>query len=163
VISVAAGFPTTLNPVVQNGLIPVFVDVEVGTYNVDPKELERAIGPKTKAIFLAHTLGNPYDLDTVARLVKERGLWLIEDCCDALGSTYKGKMVGSFGHIATCSCAPYYDGRRRLRLHEGRDPRQGCALDPRLGSGLLLLGRREQYLREALLRAIWILAEGLRS
>jgi CDP-6-deoxy-D-xylo-4-hexulose-3-dehydrase len=106
VISVAAGFPTTLNPVVQNGLIPVFVDVEVGTYNVDPKELERAIGPKTKAIFLAHTLGNPYDLDTVARLVKERGLWLIEDCCDALGSTYKGKMVGSFGHIATCSFYP---------------------------------------------------------
>jgi len=106
VISVAAGFPTTLNPIIQNGMVPVFVDVELGTYNVDPKKLSAAIGPKTKAIFLAHTLGNPYDLDTVIELVKEHDLWLIEDCCDALGSKYKGKMVGSFGHIATCSFYP---------------------------------------------------------
>ena len=106
VVSVAAGFPTTLNPVIQNGMVPVFVDVEVGTYNIDPEQLERAIGPRTKAIFLAHTLGNPYDLDTVMRVVKDRGLWLIEDCCDALGSMYRGKMVGSFGHIATCSFYP---------------------------------------------------------
>jgi CDP-4-dehydro-6-deoxyglucose reductase, E1 len=106
VISVAAGFPTTLNPVIQNGLIPVFVDIDVGTYNVDVVQLERAIGPKTKAIFLAHTLGNPYDLDAIVRIVKERNLWFIEDCCDALGTTYRGKMVGSFGHIATCSFYP---------------------------------------------------------
>jgi len=106
VISVAAGFPTTLNPIIQNGMIPVFVDVDIGTYNADAVEIEKAISPKTKAIFLAHTLGNPYDLDAIMRLVKIHNLWLIEDCCDALGSTYKGKMVGSFGHIATCSFYP---------------------------------------------------------
>lgn len=106
VISVAAGFPTTVNPIIQNGMIPVFVDVEVGTYNIDVAQLERAIGPKTKAIFLAHTLGNPYDLDAIMRLVEKHGLWFVEDCCDALGSTYKGRMVGSFGHIATCSFYP---------------------------------------------------------
>lgn len=106
VISVAAGFPTTLNPIIQNGMVPVFVDVDIGTYNVNPYRLRNAIGPKTRAIFLAHTLGNPYDLDVVMELVKKHDLWLIEDCCDALGSTYKGKMVGSFGHIATCSFYP---------------------------------------------------------
>ena len=106
VISVAAGFPTTVNPIIQNGMIPVFVDVEVGTYNVDVAELEKAIGPKTKAIFLAHTLGNPYDLSAVMKLVEKHKLWLVEDCCDALGSEYKGRMVGSFGHIATCSFYP---------------------------------------------------------
>jgi Predicted pyridoxal phosphate-dependent enzyme apparently involved in regulation of cell wall biogenesis len=106
VISVAAGFPTTVNPIIQNGLVPVFVDVEVGTYNINPDLLKQAIGPKTKAIFLAHTLGNPYNLDVVMELVKKHELWFIEDCCDALGSTYKGKMVGSFGHIATCSFYP---------------------------------------------------------
>jgi CDP-6-deoxy-D-xylo-4-hexulose-3-dehydrase len=106
VIAVAAGFPTTLNPIIQNGMIPVFVDVEIGTYNVDVVELEKAIGPKTKAIFLAHTLGNPYDLDAIMRLVEKHDLWLVEDCCDALGSIYKGRMVGSFGHIATASFYP---------------------------------------------------------
>jgi CDP-6-deoxy-D-xylo-4-hexulose-3-dehydrase len=106
VISVAAGFPTTLNPVIQNGMVPVFVDVEVGTYNINPEELKKAIGPKTRTIFLAHTLGNPYDLEVVMDLVNEHDLWLVEDCCDALGSTYKGRMVGTFGHIATCSFYP---------------------------------------------------------
>jgi CDP-6-deoxy-D-xylo-4-hexulose-3-dehydrase len=106
VISVAAGFPTTLNPIIQNGMVPVFVDIEIGTYNVDPEALKAAIGPKTKAIFLAHTLGNPYNLDVVMELVKKHDLWLIEDCCDALGSKYRGKLVGSFGHIATCSFYP---------------------------------------------------------
>lgn len=106
VISVAAGFPTTVNPVIQNGMIPVFVDVEIGTYNADVAEIEKAIGPKTKAIFLAHTLGNPYDLDAIMKIVRQYDLWLIEDCCDALGSMYKGRMVGSFGHIATCSFYP---------------------------------------------------------
>lgn len=106
VISVAAGFPTTVNPIIQHGMVPVFVDVNIGTYNIDVAELEKAIGPKTKAIFLAHTLGNPYDIDAVMHLVKKHDLWFIEDCCDALGSTYKGRMVGSFGHIATCSFYP---------------------------------------------------------
>jgi CDP-6-deoxy-D-xylo-4-hexulose-3-dehydrase len=106
VISVAAGFPTTVNPIIQHGMVPVFVDVDIGTYNINLKQLKQAIGPKTKAIFLAHTLGNPYDLDTIVDLVKKHNLWFIEDCCDALGSTYKGKNVGSFGHIATCSFYP---------------------------------------------------------
>jgi CDP-4-dehydro-6-deoxyglucose reductase, E1 len=106
VISVAAGFPTTVNPIIQNGMIPVFVDVDIGTYNIDPEGLRQAIGPKTKAIFLAHTLGNPYNLDVVMELVKKHDLWFVEDCCDALGSTYKGRKVGTFGHIATCSFYP---------------------------------------------------------
>lgn len=106
VIAVAAGFPTTLNPIIQNGMLPVFIDIDIGTYNIDVQELERAISPRTKAIFLAHTLGNPYDLDSVTRLAEKHELWFIEDCCDALGSTYKGRMVGSFGHIATCSFYP---------------------------------------------------------
>jgi CDP-4-dehydro-6-deoxyglucose reductase, E1 len=106
VISVAAGFPTTVNPIIQNGMVPVFVDVDIGTYNVDPDELRKAIGPKTRAIFLAHTLGNPYNLDVVMELVKKHELWFVEDCCDALGSTYQDRKVGTFGHIATCSFYP---------------------------------------------------------
>ena len=106
VISVAAGFPTTVNPILQNNMVPVFCDVELGTYNVSVEQIKKAIGPKTRAIFLAHTLGNPYDLDAIVELVKEHDLWLIEDCCDALGSTYKGKHVGTFGHVATCSFYP---------------------------------------------------------
>ncbi len=106
VIAVAAGFPTTVNPIIQNGMVPVFVDVELGTYNASVDEIRKAIGPKTRAIFLAHTLGNPYDLEAIAELVKEHDLWLIEDCCDALGSRYNGEHVGSFGHVATCSFYP---------------------------------------------------------
>ena len=106
VISVAAGFPTTVNPIIQNGLVPVFCDVDIGTYNINIEQLKKAIGPKTKAIFLAHTLGNPYDLDAIVELVKDHNLWLIEDCCDALGSRYKGKHVGTFAHVATCSFYP---------------------------------------------------------
>ena len=106
VIGVAAGFPTTVNPIVQFGAIPVFVDVELGTYNIDPSKIEAAISPKTKAIMLAHTLGNPFNLQVVTDLCKKYGLWLVEDCCDALGSTYQGKMVGTFGDIATLSFYP---------------------------------------------------------
>lgn len=106
VISVAAGFPTTVNPIIQNGLIPVFVDIELGTYDVNIEELKSAISSKTKAIFLAHTLGNPYNLDEIVRIAQENDLWIIEDCCDALGSKYNGKHVGTFGHIATCSFYP---------------------------------------------------------
>ena len=106
VIGVAAGFPTTVNPILQFGAVPVFVDVELGTYNVDASRLEAAITPRTKAIMLAHTLGNPYNLDVVTALCKKHGLWLIEDCCDALGSTYNGRMVGTFGDIGTLSFYP---------------------------------------------------------
>ncbi|USX14269.1 lipopolysaccharide biosynthesis protein RfbH [Oxalobacteraceae bacterium OTU3CAMAD1] len=106
VIGVAAGFPTTVNPIIQFGAIPVFVDVELGTYNIDVTKLEAAISPKTKAIMLAHTLGNPYNLDVIVAICKKYNLWLIEDCCDALGSTYDGKMVGTFGDIGTMSFYP---------------------------------------------------------
>lgn len=106
VIGVAAGFPTTVNPILQFGAIPVFVDVEMGTYNIDASKIEAAISPKTKAIMLAHTLGNPFNLQVVTDICKKYGLWLIEDCCDALGSTYQGKMVGTFGDIGTLSFYP---------------------------------------------------------
>ena len=106
VITVAAGFPTTVNPISQSGAVPVFVDIELGTYNIDASKIEAAIGTKTKAIMLAHTLGNPYNLDIVLGLCKKHDLWLVEDCCDALGSTYRGQMVGTFGDIATLSFYP---------------------------------------------------------
>jgi CDP-6-deoxy-D-xylo-4-hexulose-3-dehydrase len=106
VIGVAAGFPTTVNPILQFGAVPVFVDVELGTYNIDASKIEAAISPKTKAIMLAHTLGNPYNLDVITKLCKKYNLWLIEDCCDALGSTYNGQLVGTFGDIGTLSFYP---------------------------------------------------------
>lgn len=106
VIGVAAGFPTTVNPILQFGAVPVFVDVHIPTYNIDPEQIEAAIGPKTRAVMLAHTLGNPYNLDVVTALCRKHGLWLIEDCCDALGSTYNGKLVGAFGDIGTLSFYP---------------------------------------------------------
>lgn len=106
VIGVAAGFPTTVNPIIQFGAIPVFVDVDKETHNIDATKIEAAISSKTKAIMLAHSLGNPFNLDVVTKLCKKYQLWLIEDCCDALGSTYKGKMVGTFGDIGTLSFYP---------------------------------------------------------
>ena len=106
VITVAAGFPATVTPILQNGLIPVFVDVEVPTYNIDVDALKKAVSPRTRAILLAHTLGNPFNLEAVMKVVKEHDLWLIEDNCDALGSRYKGKYTGTFGHIATLSFYP---------------------------------------------------------
>lgn len=106
VITVAAGFPATVTPILQNGLVPVFVDVELPTYNIDVKALEKAVSPKTRAIFLAHTLGNPFNVDAVLKIVKKHDLWFLEDNCDSLGSRYKGKYTGTFGHIATCSFYP---------------------------------------------------------
>lgn len=106
VISVAAGFPTTVNPIIQHGLVPVFVDCEIGGYNIDVSQVESALTPKTKAIFLAHTLGNTFDLDVIVGLCEKYNLWLIEDSCDALGAEFKGKKVGTFGHIATYSFYP---------------------------------------------------------
>ena len=106
VLTVAMGFPTTVNPIIQNRLTPVLVDVELGTYDANPDLLAQAIGPRTKAIMMAHTLGNPFDLDAVKALCKEHHLWLVEDSCDALGSTYDGKKTGSFGDTATASFYP---------------------------------------------------------
>ncbi|MDD2757944.1 MAG: lipopolysaccharide biosynthesis protein RfbH [Patescibacteria group bacterium] len=106
VITVAAGFPTTINPIIQNGLIPVFVDVEIGSYNPSLESIKKAFSEKTKAVFIAHTLGNPYEIDSVAKFCEEKKLWLIEDNCDALGSEYKQKKTGSYGHISTLSFYP---------------------------------------------------------
>lgn len=106
VISVAAGFPTTINPIVQNQLTPVFLDVELETYNMDTSLLEAALSPKTKAIMIAHTLGNPFDLDTILAFANKHDLWLIEDNCDAVGARYNGRYTGTFGHLASVSFYP---------------------------------------------------------
>jgi CDP-6-deoxy-D-xylo-4-hexulose-3-dehydrase len=106
IITVAACFPTTVNPILQNGLIPVFLDVSIPTYNIDVTNLEKALSPKTKGIMLAHTLGNPFDVNTIVKFASKHNLWLIEDCCDALGSLYEGKKVGIFGDVATLSFYP---------------------------------------------------------
>ncbi|KAA3664238.1 MAG: lipopolysaccharide biosynthesis protein RfbH, partial [Chloroflexi bacterium] len=119
VITVAAGFPTTINPIVQNQLTPVFLDVEMGTYNVDTTYLEEAITSKTKAIMIAHTLGNPFDLDTVMAIANKHHLWLIEDNCDAVGAQYNGRLTGSFGHLSTVSFYPAH----HITMGEG-----GCVL-----------------------------------
>ena len=106
VITLAAGFPTTVNPIVQHNLVPVFIDVTVPTYNVDATQLEAALSPRTRALFLAHTLGNPFDLDAVKAFAARHDLWLIEDICDAVGATYRGRKVGTFGDLATTSFYP---------------------------------------------------------
>lgn len=125
VITVAAGFPTTVNPIIQNRLVPVFVDVHVPTYNVDASQLEAARSPKTRAVMLAHTLGNPFDLAAVTAFCEKHDLWLVEDCCDALGAKYAGRGVGTFGDVATCSFYPAH----HITMGEG-----GCVLTdaPRL-------------------------------
>lgn len=106
VIGVAAGFPTTVNPILQWGAIPVFVDIDIPTYNIDVSLIEAAITPRTRAIMLAHTLGNPYNVAEIKRICDRHGLWLVEDCCDALGATFDGKLVGTFGDIGTLSFYP---------------------------------------------------------
>lgn len=106
VITVAAGFPTTVNPILQNGLIPVFLDVDIPTYNIDTKMLETAVGERTKAVVIAHTLGNPFDLKEVKRVAEKYNLWLIEDTCDAVGAEYQNQKVGTFGDLATVSFYP---------------------------------------------------------
>lgn len=119
VITVASGFPTTVNPIVQNQLVPIFVDVSVPTYNVDVTQLESAYSERTRAVMLAHTLGNPFDLDAVCDFVRRHDLWFVEDCCDAVGSTYRGKRVGTFGDLATVSFYPAH----HITMGEG-----GCVL-----------------------------------
>jgi CDP-6-deoxy-D-xylo-4-hexulose-3-dehydrase len=106
VITCATGFPTTVNPIIQNGLIPVFLDVELGTYNIDVARLESAMSPRTRAIMIAHALGNPFDLDAITNFARKHDLFLIEDCCDALGATYRDKKVGTFGALGTLSFYP---------------------------------------------------------
>lgn len=106
VITVAAGFPTTVNPIVQNNMIPVFLDAQVGTYNIDPELIEDAISDRTRAIMIAHTLGNPFDLDRIMKIINDYNLFLIEDNCDSLGSEYGGKKTGTFGHLSTLSFYP---------------------------------------------------------
>jgi CDP-6-deoxy-D-xylo-4-hexulose-3-dehydrase len=119
VITVAAGFPTTVNPILQNRLVPVFVDAELGTYDVRVDQLQEAIGPKTRAIVMAHTLGNPFDIDAVMAVAAEHDLWVVEDTCDAVGATYRGKKVGSFGDISTASFYPAH----HITMGEG-----GCVM-----------------------------------
>ena len=119
VITVAGGFPTTVAPIVQNRLVPVFVDVHVGTYNAIVDQVRAAIGPRTRAIFIAHTMGNPFELGPITELTRKHGLWLIEDVCDALGSTYEGKLTGTFGDLATCSFYPAH----HITMGEG-----GCVI-----------------------------------
>ncbi len=119
VITVAAGFPTTVNPIIQNGLVPVFVDDHIPTYNIDVTKLEEARSEKTRAVVIAHTLGNPFDLRAVTEFVKKYDLWLVEDCCDAVGATYGGEKVGTFGDLATVSFYPAH----HITMGEG-----GCVL-----------------------------------
>lgn len=119
IITVAAGFPTTVNPIIQNRAVPVFIDVELGTYNADISQLEAALSSRTRAIIFAHTLGNPFDLKKVAAFAKKHNLWLIEDCCDALGATFEGQNVGTFGDMATVSFYPAH----HITMGEG-----GCVL-----------------------------------
>ena len=143
VITAAAGFPTTLNPILQNGLVPVFVDVDRTTGNVQPDLLREAVGPRTRAILLAHTLGNPFDLDTAVELVREHDLWLIEDNCDALGSLYRGRPTGTFGELGTISFYPAHhittgeggcvlanDGRLKTLVESFRDWGRDCWCEP---------------------------------
>ncbi len=134
VITVAAGFPTTVNPIVQNGLVPVFVDVELGTYNTTPERIAEAITPRTKAIMIAHALGNPYAAEEVAALAEEHGLFFVEDNCDAVGSTYRGKLTGTFGDLATTSFYPAH----HITTGEG-----GCVV-----TGNLALARIVEQLRD---------------
>ena len=119
VITVAAGFPTTVNPIIQNGLVPVFVDEHIPTYNIDVSRLEEARSDRTRAVVIAHTLGNPFDLGAVSEFVRKHDLWLVEDCCDAVGATYRGQKVGTFGDLATVSFYPAH----HITMGEG-----GCVL-----------------------------------
>jgi len=134
VVTVAAGFPTTVAPIVQNRLVPVFVDVNLGDYTAISSQIEEAIGPKTRLIAMAHTMGVPFDLDTVMRLAKAHNLWVVEDNCDALGSRYRGQLTGSFGDIATVSFYPAH----HITMGEG-----GCVL-----TGDELLGRILRSVRD---------------
>jgi CDP-6-deoxy-D-xylo-4-hexulose-3-dehydrase len=159
VITVAAGFPTTVNPMIQFGAIPVFVDVDIATHNVKAEDIEAAVSPKTKAIMIAHSLGNPFDLDEVMRVAKKYNLWVVEDDCDSLGATYRGQKTGTFGDISTFSFYPahhitmgeggavlinnpelakvaesFRDWGRDCYCEPGKDNTCGCRFSQQLGS-----------------------------
>lgn len=134
VITVAAGFPTTVNPILQNRLVPVFVDIELGTYNTTPERVAEAIGPRTRAIMMAHSLGNPYAASEIAGLAKENGLFLIEDNCDAVGSRYRGRLTGTFGDLSTVSFYPAH----HITMGEG-----GCVLTDDLALARLVESMRD--------------------
>ncbi len=159
VITVAAGFPTTVNPMIQFGAMPVFVDVDIATHNVQANQIEAAVSPKTKAIMIAHSLGNPFDLDEVMRVAKKYNLWVVEDDCDSLGATYRGKKTGTFGDISTFSFYPahhitmgeggavlinnpqlakiaesFRDWGRDCYCEPGKDNTCGCRFSQQLGS-----------------------------
>jgi CDP-6-deoxy-D-xylo-4-hexulose-3-dehydrase len=134
VITVAAGFPTTVNPIVQNGLVPVFVDVELGTYNTTVERIEAAIGPRTRAVMIAHALGNPFPADEVARLAEDRGLFFVEDNCDAVGSRYNGRLTGTFGDVSTVSFYPAH----HITMGEG-----GCVLTANLALARIVESMRD--------------------
>ncbi|MCT4356205.1 lipopolysaccharide biosynthesis protein RfbH [Streptomyces sp. Je 1-79] len=134
VITVAAGFPTTVNPIVQNGMVPVFIDVELGTYNTTVERVARAIGPKTRAIMIAHAMGNPYEVAEIAELATQHDLFLIEDNCDAVGSTYNGQLTGTFGDLTTVSFYPAH----HLTMGEG-----GCVLTSNLSLARIVESLRD--------------------
>jgi CDP-6-deoxy-D-xylo-4-hexulose-3-dehydrase len=143
VITLAAGFPTTVNPILQNGLVPVFVDVDLSTGNVDASQLPAAITRRSRAVMMAHTLGNPFDLDAVVALCREHDLWLVEDNCDGLGSTYRGQLTGTFGDVSTLSFFPAHHittgeggcvftntGRIKILIESFRDWGRDCWCEP---------------------------------
>jgi dTDP-4-dehydro-2,6-dideoxy-D-glucose 3-dehydratase len=134
VVTVASGFPTTVNPIVNNGMVPVFVDIELGTYNTTPELVDAAIGPRTKAIMIAHSLGNPYAVAEIAQIAENRGLFLIEDNCDAVGSTYRGKLTGTFGDMATTSFYPAH----HITMGEG-----GCVTTDNLALARIVESMRD--------------------
>ncbi|MEU6083454.1 lipopolysaccharide biosynthesis protein RfbH [Streptomyces sp. NPDC047108] len=134
VVTVAASFPTTVNPILQNGLVPVFTDIELGTYNTTPERVERAIGPRTRAIMMAHALGNPFRVQEIAQLAQDRGLFLIEDNCDAFGSTYRGRLTGTYGDLATESFYPAH----HITMGEG-----GCVLTDNLALARIVESLRD--------------------
>ena len=153
VIAAAAGFPTTVNPIIQNRCVPVFIDITVPTYQADAAQLEAALSERTRAIMIAHTLGNPYDLDLVSSFARKHNLWLIEDSCDALGASYKGQKVGTFGDLATVSFYPAH----HITMGEGgavvtNSPllKTLARVFSRLGPRLLVRARERQYLRQAI-------------
>ena len=144
VITVAAGFPTTVNAILQNQLVPVFLDVELGTYDVKLDHLAEAVGPRTKAVFIAHTLGNPFDLAAIQALCEEHGLWLLEDNCDALGARYDGQLTGNVRrHLdrELLPGPPHHDGRGRRRDGQASDAQEDRRELPRLGPRLLVRDR----------------------
>ena len=157
VITVAAGFPSTVSPIIQNGLVPVFVDITLGDYNADPDQLRAAVSPRTRAIMLAHTLGVPFDLDTVMELVKAHDLWFIEDNCDALGSRHRDRLTGTFGHLATSSFYPAHHittGEGGMVVTDDEDLARTARSIRDWGRDCYCAGRREQHLRQALQPAI---------